>query len=140
MVGAMRWLDRHGDDLGGRPIYCLNFDGAGAPGRLVLLERYGVGRLFSATMSAAARRAAARLGVRVLGVMQPPGLGIDAIPFAHHGIPCLTLASGSLGRATMSVHSSADAAANLDPTALAKVFQLATCTVDELIELSGNPG
>jgi hypothetical protein len=140
MVGAMRWLDRHAGDLGGRPVYCLNFDGAGAPGRLVLLERYGVGRLFSATMSAAARRAAARLGVRVVGVLQPPGLGIDAIPFAHRGIPCLTLASGSLGRATMSVHSAADAAANLDPTALANVFQLAASTVDELIERSRNPG
>lgn len=140
MVGAMRWLDHHAGDLTGRPVHCLNFDGAGAPGRLVLLERYGVGRLFSATMSAAARRAAARLGVRILGVLQPPGLGIDAIPFAHRGIPCLTLASGSLGRATMSVHSAADDAANLDPTALAKVFQLATYAVDELIELSRNPG
>jgi hypothetical protein len=40
----------------------------------------------------------------------------------------------------MSVHSAADAAANLDPTALAKVFQLATLTVDELIERSRNPG
>ena len=140
MVGAMRWLDRHAGDLGGRPVYCLNFDGAGAPGRLVLLERYGFGRLFSATMSEAARRAADRLGVRVLGVMQPPGLGIDAIPFANRGIPCLTLASGALGRATMSVHSAADAAANLDSTALAAVFQLAACTAGELIELSGNPG
>jgi len=136
MVGAMRWLDQHAGDLGGRTVYCLNFDGAGAPGRLVLLERYGVGRLFSATLSAAARRAADRLGVRVLGVLQPPGLGIDAIPFAHRGIPCLTLASGSLGRATMSVHSAADAAANLDPTALAKVFQLATHTADELVVLT----
>jgi len=139
MVGAMRWLDQHAGDLGGRTVYCLNFDGAGAPGRLVLLERYGVGRLFSATLSAAARRAADRLGVRVLGVLQPPGLGIDAIPFAHRGIPCLTLASGSLGRATMSVHSAGDVAANLDPTALAAVFHLATLTVDELIELSRSP-
>ena len=136
MVGAMRWLDRHADGLAGRPVYCLNFDGAGAPGHLVLLERYGFGRLFSATMSAAARRAADRLGVRVLGVLQPPGLGIDAIPFAHRGIPCLTLASGSLGRATMSVHSSADVAGNLDSTALAAVFQLATHTVDELVVLT----
>ena len=140
MVGAMRWLDRHAGDLGGRSAYCLNFDGAGAPGHQVLLERYGVGRLFSAAMSAAARRAATRLGIRVLGVLQPPGLGIDAIPFANRGIPCLTLASGSLGRATLSVHSAADVATNLDATALAAVFQLATFTVDELIALSRNPG
>jgi len=133
MVGALRWLDHHAGDLTGRPVYCLNFDGAGAPGHLVLLERYGVGRLFSATMSAAARRAAARLGVRVLGVLQPPGLGIDAIPFAHRGIPCLTLASGSLGRATMSVHSPSDRAEHLDAAALAAVARLAAETARELI-------
>jgi hypothetical protein len=133
MVGAMRWLDQHAGGLGGRPVYCLNFDGAGAPGHLVLLERYGVGRLFSATMSAAARRAAARLGVHALGVMQPPGLGIDAIPFAHRGIPCLTLASGSLGRATMSVHSSSDRAEHLDAVALAQVARLAAETAHELV-------
>lgn len=133
MVGAMRWLDRHADRLRREPAYCLNLDGAGSPGRVALLERYGLGRLFSATISAAARRAAASLALRVRGVLMMPGLGIDAIPFAHRGLECLTLASGSLGRATMSVHSSADVADNLDPAALAAVYHLAVHTADELV-------
>ncbi len=125
MVGAMRWLDAHAGELDGRPVYALNFDGAGIPGRVVLLERYGLGRLFSPFLSQVARRAASRLGLAVRGVYLPPAMGIDAIPFAHRGIPCLTLASGSLGRASLSVHSAGDVADNLDRAALGEVARLA---------------
>jgi hypothetical protein len=45
MIGAMRWLDAHRDELADRPwVWALNFDGAGNPGQLVLLARYGFGR------------------------------------------------------------------------------------------------
>ena len=131
MVGAMRWLDAHTASLQG-PIFCLNFDGAGARGRAVLIERFGFGRLFSAEMSAAARRAADRLGINPRAIVMLPGMGIDAIPFAHRGIPCLTLASGSLGRATMSVHSANDKAEHLDPDTLAEIADLAYETMLEL--------
>jgi hypothetical protein len=132
MVGAMRWLDAHAADHAARPAFCLNLDGAGAPGRPVLIERFGFGRLFSAEMSAAARLAAVRLGLRPRGIVMLPGIGIDAIPFAHRGIPCLTLSSGSLGRATMSVHSAGDRAENLDPDTLADIASLAFETMMEL--------
>ncbi len=132
MVGAMRWLDAHAADHAGRPTYCLNLDGAGAPGRPVLIERYGFGRLFSTEISAAARRASGRLGLRPRGIVMLPGIGIDAIPFAHRGLPCLTLSSGSLGRATMSVHSASDRADNLDPDTLADIADLAYETLVEL--------
>jgi Zn-dependent M28 family amino/carboxypeptidase len=61
-----------------------------------------------------------------------PGMGIDAIPFAHRGVPCLTLSSGSLGRATMSVHSANDHAENLDPDTLAEIADLAYETIMDL--------
>ena len=32
MVGAMRWLDTHLERCKGQQVFCLNFDGAGAPG------------------------------------------------------------------------------------------------------------
>jgi hypothetical protein len=131
MVGAMRWLDVHADSLA-LPAFCLNLDGAGAPGRAVLIERYGFGRLFSAEMSAAARRAADRLDLNPRGIVMVPGMGIDSIPFAHRGIPCLTLASGSLGRATMSVHSANDHAEHLDPDTLAEIADLAYETMMDL--------
>jgi Zn-dependent M28 family amino/carboxypeptidase len=98
----------------------------------VLIERYGFGRLFSAEMSAAARRASARLGINPRGIVMLPGMGIDSIPFAHRGIPCLTLASGSLGRATMSVHSANDKAEHLDPDTLAMIADLAYETMMDL--------
>jgi hypothetical protein len=124
MVGAMRWLDAHGLEFVGRPVYALNFDGAGIPGRVVLLERFGLGRLFSPLLSRVARRAAADIGIRVRGVFLPPGMGVDAIPFAHRGLDCLTLASGSLGRATLAVHSAGDHGENLDREALEQVARL----------------
>lgn len=140
MVGAMRWLDAHAEGLADRPVWVLNLDGAGIPGRLVLLERYGFGRLFSAELSRLARRVARRQGVAVRGVLLPPAMGIDAIPFAHRGLPCLTLASGSLGRAAMSVHSAADVADHLDRSALAQAAGLAAGMAEELMADKRTPG
>jgi len=131
MIGAMRWLDAYAESLVS-PAFCLNLDGAGAPGRAVLIERYGFGKLFSAEMSAAARRASRGLGINPRGIVMLPGMGIDSIPFAHRGVPCLTLSSGSLGRATMSVHSANDKAEHLDPDTLAMMANLAYETMMEL--------
>ena len=133
MVGAMRWLDVHADSLA-PPVFCLNLDGAGAPGRAVLIERYGFGRLFTSEMSSAARRASNRLGINPRGIVMLPGMGIDSIPFAHRGVPCLTLSSGSLGKATMSVHSANDKAEHLDPETLAEIADLSFETLIELTD------
>jgi len=138
MVGAMRWLDANLQSIAS-PVFCLNLDGAGAPGRAVLIERFGFGRLFSAEMSAAARRAAKRLGIKPRGIVMLPGMGIDAIPFAHRGVPCLTLSSGSLGRATMSVHSANDHAEHLDPDTLAEITDLAVETLKDLAGQATHP-
>jgi Zn-dependent M28 family amino/carboxypeptidase len=86
-------------------------------------------------MSAAARRAASRLGIKPRGIVMLPGMGIDSIPFAHRGVPCLTLSSGSLGRATMSVHSANDRAEHLDPDTLAEIADLAYETLIELVKM-----
>jgi hypothetical protein len=138
MIGAMRWLDASLQSIN-CPVFCLNFDGAGAPGRAVLIERFGFGRLFSAEMSAAARRSAVRLGINPRRIVMLPGMGIDAIPFAHRGVPCLTLSSGSLGRATMSVHSANDHAEHLDPDTLAEITDLAVETLKDLAGQANHP-
>lgn len=132
MVGAMRWLDRHRPDLLPQPVYTLNFDGAGNPGRVALLERYGFGRPFSPTLSATARRAATGLGIPVRGVLLPPGMGLDSIPFAHRDLETITFSSGSLNRATLAVHSSADRAELLHPPTLEQIARLGEAVVVEL--------
>jgi hypothetical protein len=132
MIGAMRWLAAHRKTLGGRPLYALNFDGAGAPGKVVLIERYGFGKPFSRELSAVARAAANRLGIGVRGIIMLPAMGIDAIPFAHRGVPCLTFSSGSLDRATISVHSANDVADHLDEPTLERVVRLGREVVAEL--------
>ena len=125
MVGAMRWLDRHADELAAAPVDALNLDGAGNPGRLALIVRYGFGRAFAPALALAARRTAAALGIPVRRVFLPPALGLDSIPFVHRGVPCLTLASGALDRATLAIHSAGDTAANLSPSALHQAARLA---------------
>lgn len=137
MVGAMRWLDAHAGDLEGRPVYALNFDAAGAPGKIVLIERYGLGRVFSPRLSAAARRAALSLGYPLRGLLMPPAMGIDAIPFAHRGIECLTLASGDLRPAILAVHSTGDVAENLDPEALERAASLALTMLQDVASEAG---
>lgn len=134
MVGAMRWLDRHTDTLSGRTVFAINLDGAGIPGPAVLLERYGFGRKFSAPLSRVARQAAADLDLPVRGTLLPPAMGVDAIPFIHCGIDCLTLASGSLCPAVAAVHSHRDHGENLDPEALENVARLAQAMIRRLVD------
>jgi hypothetical protein len=121
MVGAQRWLDLHVGDRAdlAPPIFALNLDGAGASGeKLVLISRFGFGRPFSPRLAHLARRAAAELGYSMRSILMPPAIGIDGIPFAHRGIECTNFSSGSLGRATLAVHSAGDVAENLDPNTL----------------------
>ena len=132
MVGAMRWLDRHTESLKGRPVYAINLDGAGIPGRVVLLDRFGLGKSFSPFLSKMARRAAEKLGIPIRSSLLPPAMGVDAIPFVHRGVPCLTVASGSLGPAVMAVHSSEDRAENLDRHSLEQVARLVTAMALDL--------
>ena len=140
MVGAKRWLDAQTERLRGRPVWAINFDGAGNPGRLVLLERFGFGRRFSAPLSAAARRAAKRLDLPLRGVFLPPGHGIDAIPFFHRGIDCLTISSGSLGAATLAIHSAGDTFDKLHGPTLENAARLATEMVRDLAGDEGRSG
>jgi hypothetical protein len=132
MVGAMRWLDRHAAELAAAPAAAINLDGAGNPGRLALIERYGLGRPFAPALAAAARRSAAALGLPVRRVYLPPALGVDAIPFVHRGVPCLTLTSGSLNRATLAVHSAGDVADHLDPGTLHRAARLGAAVALEV--------
>lgn len=132
MVGAMRWLDAHLDELRDRPVWALNFDGAGSPGRLVLLSRFGAGRQFAPQLAPLTRRVAATLDLPLRNVMMPPAMGIDAIPFAHRGLECLTVSSGSLGRATMAVHSAGDVADHLDHDAVSRALELAVGVAETL--------
>ncbi len=140
MVGAMRWLNAYAEELGDRPVWVLNVDGAGIPGRLVLLERFGFGQRFSAELSRLARVVACRQGVAVRGVLLPPAMGVDAIPFAHRGLPSITLASGSLCHAAMAVHSAADVGGNLDRAALDEVARFAAGMALELVATEKAPG
>lgn len=135
MVGAIRWLERHfPDGPGARPTHVINLDGAGAPGRVCLLERYGFGTPFSRRLSRLARTVSAELGLRPRGVLLPPAMGIDAIPFAHRGFESVTLSSGSLDRATLAVHSADDVAENLDAETLERVCRLASGMAARLAE------
>jgi hypothetical protein len=129
MVGARRWLEAHARELEGRPVHVLNFDGAGAPGKTVLFERYGPGRAFAPTLARAAREAARRLGYPVKGILAPPALGVDALPFARRGIECLTVASGDLRPAILAIHSPRDLPGNLERGAMERTAGLALETL-----------
>jgi Zn-dependent M28 family amino/carboxypeptidase len=132
MVGAMRWLEAHREELTGRTVHAVNFDGAGSPGRVVAMVWYGLGQAFSPVLARAVRATAAREGIGLRSIWLPPAMGVDAIPFHHRGVGCLTLSSGSLGRATLAVHSARDVADHLDPTTLVEVARLARALVLDL--------
>jgi Zn-dependent M28 family amino/carboxypeptidase len=134
MVGAMRFLDAHCDELLRCPTTCLNFDGAGSPGRTVLITRFGRGRRFAPGLEKTAVEIAHGLDLPIRRILMAPAVGIDAIPFANRGIECLSLSSGSLGRATYSVHSAGDSADNLDPATLERVTDYAEALIRKLTD------
>jgi hypothetical protein len=126
MVGAMRWLSRNlaTEQAGGTEIVAINIDGAGSPGRAVAMQWFGFGRRFGPTIIRAAREASATLAIPMRRIWLPPAIGVDAIPFVHRGIECVTFSSGSLGRETMAVHSAKDVADNLGERSLENVYRL----------------
>ena len=137
MVGAMRWLDLHAEELEKLTADCFNFDGAGSPGRVVLITRYGIGRAFAPGLERLAVAAAREMGTPIRRIVMAPAVGIDAIPFAHRGIECLSFSSGSLGKATYAVHSAGDVAGNLDAGTMARIVDLAEAAVHRWVARSG---
>lgn len=137
MVGAMRWLDLHVEELEKLRTDCFNFDGAGSPGRVVLITRYGIGRAFAPGLERMTVTAAREMGTPIRRIVMAPAVGIDAIPFAHRGIECLSFSSGSLGQATYAVHSAGDVAGNLDGGTMARIVDLAEAAVHRWVAGSG---
>ncbi len=136
MVGAMRWLDERlpEERAAGGEILAINIDGAGIPGRAVAMQWFGFGRRFGPAIIRAAREASAALSIPMRRIWLPPAVGVDAIPFVHRGIECVTFASGSLGRATMAVHSAGDVADHLSEDALEDVYRLVHETARRLVD------
>jgi len=126
MVGAMRWLAEKLDAErdGEAEVVAINIDGAGIPGRAVAMQWFGFGRRFGPGIIRKAREASAVLAIPLRRIWLPPAVGVDAIPFVHRGIECVTFASGSLGRATLAVHSAGDVAENLCADSLERVYRL----------------
>ena len=126
MVGAMRWLARNleAERGAGGDIVAINMDGAGSPGRAVAMQWFGFGQRFGPAIIRAAREASATLAIPMRRIWLPPAVGVDAIPFVHRGIECVTFSSGSLGRETMAVHSAKDVADNLCERSLENVYRL----------------
>lgn len=136
MVGAMRWLAHNleTEQAAGADIVALNIDGAGSPGRAVAMQWFGFGKRFGPAIVRAAQQASAALKIPMRRIWLPPAIGVDAIPFVHRGIECVTFSSGSLGRATMAVHSANDVADNLCEQSLENVYRLVHETARRLAE------
>ena len=126
MVGAMRWLARNLPTEKARTdeIVAINLDGAGSPGRAVAMQWFGFGRRFGPTPIRASLAASRALSIPMRRIWLPPAVGVDAIPFVHQGIECVTFSSGSLGKETLAVHSARDVADNLCEQSLENVYRL----------------
>ncbi len=135
MVGAMRWLagNLEAERAVCDDVIAINMDGAGIPGRAAAMRWFGFGRHFGRTIVRAAAEASAVLGIPMRFIWLPPAIGVDAIPFVHRGVECVTFTSGSLGRATLAVHSAGDVADNLSEQALEDVYRLVHETARRLV-------
>jgi acetylornithine deacetylase/succinyl-diaminopimelate desuccinylase-like protein len=124
--GAFHFIRKYHEQLKKRETLFINFDGAGASGKIIVHDRYGIPPIrTSKTLSKIALLRARERQMDVARGYLPPGVGVDAIPIAYHGFDVISFSSRAFSRATFSIHSSRDVPENIDPDSLEQLATLA---------------
>jgi len=103
----------------------VNFDSVGAGGKVLITDRYGIPPIQTGKqLSALAVSICRELGVKHRRTWLPTGALMDHIPFSYHGYQSITISSGGLNKAVLSMHSKNDVIENIDTKALENCFRL----------------
>ncbi len=125
LIGAIQFIKMFEGLLKNREALFINFDGAGAPGKIIVHDRYGIPPV--KTSDRLAKLVLLRARERQMDVSRgylPPGVGVDAIPIAYHGFEVISFSSRIFNRATFSIHSSRDVPGNIDLDSLEQLAKL----------------
>jgi len=119
LVGAMRYIQKYGEDFEPQRSFFVNYDGVGAEGEITIITKYGLPPIVvSKKLSKVVMNIALQKGIEVSKGYVPIGAGFDQFPLAARGFEAITISNGKLSRALLDVHSSNDQIGNICTKAL----------------------
>ncbi|MEW5806852.1 MAG: M28 family peptidase [Acidobacteriota bacterium] len=125
LIGSLHFIKKFGSRFDRRTTSFINFDGAGAPGRIILMDRYGIPPVKTGkTLSGRFMNIAGELGIDLHQGYLPPGAGVDTLPISYRGFEAITFSSGKLSRAILSIHTPGDTPDNVSIDSLEKLATL----------------
>lgn len=125
LIGAIHFIKMFKGSLRNKEALFINFDGAGAPGKIIVHDRYGIPPVRTSNkLTELVLHRAREQQMDVSRGYLPPGVGVDAIPIAYHGFEVISFSSRMFSRATFSIHSSRDVPENIDLDSLKQLAKL----------------
>ncbi len=125
LIGAFHFITKHKEQLEKRATSFINFDGAGAQGKIVVHDLYGIPPVrTSKELTKRVLHKAREMHMNVARGYLPFGVGVDAIPIAYQGFETISFSSRVWSRAIFCIHSSRDVPENINLNSLEQLAKL----------------
>ena len=129
LQGAFALLKRHAEEMKGRRVCVLNFDGPGVAGNIYASSKTGL-RPRSPLLMRRVREAGEAEGIRVRAPAFVIGAMADHFPFAAAGIEAVTLAA--VGRDSLAIHTPGDTPDRLNAETMGRVGRIALAVIEKI--------
>ena len=129
LQGAFAFLKRHAEEMKGRRVCVLNFDGPGVVGEVYASAKTGL-RPRSPLLMRRIREAGEAEGIRVRAPAFVIGAMADHFPFVGAGIEAVTLAS--VGRDSLAIHTPRDTPDRLNAETMGRVGRIALAVIEKI--------
>lgn len=135
LAGAVRFLQKESVSYKDRETFCVSYDGAGASGKIRVTSRYGIPpKKTSRELAGLIGRFCSERNFACQETYLPVGAGLEQTPVSFRGYDVVTIHSGKLGKAVLSIHSALDRPENLDPRAMEECGKIGLHVVKALSE------
>ncbi len=122
LIGSVNFTKKYAEIFPRDTTFFINFDSAGAPGKIILISKYGIfARKRARKLSAALLKSASERNVHMVRGNLPPGTGVDSFPLSYSGFEAVTVSSGTLSKPVFSIHSPNDTSANISADTIEKI-------------------
>ncbi len=130
LVGADRFLARHGERLRAEHAAVVNLDTVGGAGPSILITHRWRGGAGEDGLAGTIRERARELGITLVEKRVPFPAGVDSAVFARAGLPAVTLASGTWRSTFRHVHRPSDVPDRVDVATLERTVRLVDALLD----------
>ncbi len=122
LIGSVNFMKKYAKTFPREATFFINFDSAGAPGKIILISRHGIlSRERSRKLSAALLKIARERSAHMVSGSLPPGTGVDSFPISYRRFEAVTISSGTLSKPVLLIHSSNDTRSNISADTVGKI-------------------